>query len=199
MNSATLTTIIPFEEKYSDIEQCNKTLSEVKSILKPIKTQQDIVNDTNFRINIIKIIAIIFVAVIISPFVICDLLFGYTDDSCVNIYPENLIFVNMKTYLLVSGYYIIGLISIILINLYFSSNEYGGLNIMLMSILTIVTHISKVFLIIWNIIGAVIFWGTLYKFNNCSKSINTYLFISLIVKLLMNFYNVMSSNKKQEK
>lgn len=41
---------------------------------------------------------------------------------------------------------------------------------------------------IWHIIGAVIFWGTLYPKKICDKSISTYLFISLIIKLLYSSY-----------
>ena len=171
-----------------------------KSILKQNKKPQDLAEDDDkIKLVIVQFIAILFVAIVISPFIICDLLFGYTDDSCVDIYPQNLNFINMKIYLLVSGYYVIGLLSIIAINWYFISDSNEGVKIVLVSGLSIISHISKVFLILWNIIGAIIFWGTLNKRNYCSKSTNTYLFVSLIIKLLLNFYNVMSTNNKREK
>jgi hypothetical protein len=171
-----------------------------KSILKQNKNPQDLAEDDDkIKIVIVKFIAILFVAIVISPFIICDLLFGYTDDSCVDIYPQNLNFINMKIYLLVSGYYVIGLLSIIAINWYFISDSNEGVKIVLVAGLSILSHISKVFLILWNIIGAIIFWGTLNKRNYCSKSTNTYLFVSLILKLLLNFYNVMSTNNKRDK
>ena len=146
------------------------------------------------------LIAILIVVILVSPFVICDLVFGYTDDSCVDIYPENMGFMNMKIYLLVSGYLAIGAISCIIINLYFAADDNIGENIIVVAFLSIVLHNSQVFFVIWNVLGAVIFWGTLNKHNHCSKSINTYLFVSLIMKLFANFCNIMANkDKKNEK
>ena len=106
----------------------------------------------------------------------------------------------MKIYLLVSGYLAIGLLSCIIINLYFAADDNIGENIILVAFLSIVLHISQVFFVIWNVLGAVIFWGTLNKHNYCSKSINTYLFVSLIMKLFANFCNIMANkDKKNEK
>ena len=125
----------------------------------------------------------------------CDLIFGYSDDSCIDTYPENLNLVNMKTYLLVSSYYTIGFLTVIYINLCFMS-ENNDTNVILFSFLSIMKNLSQVFLVIWNIIGAIIFWGTLNQRELCSKNINTYLFVSLIIKLLVNFYNIISNKKK---
>ena len=171
--------------------------TEVKSILKKTNNSN---SDNKFREFILQFIGILFVILFVSPFVICDLVFGYKDDSCVDIYPENMGFMNMKIYLLVSGYLAIGLILCIITNLYFVVNDNVGENIVLVAVLSIVLHISQVFFVIWNILGAVIFWGTLNKHNYCSNSINTYLFVSLIMKLFANFCNIMSNNdKKNEK
>lgn len=176
----------------------NITVPEVKSILK--RTNREIENDNKIKAFILQFISILFVALFVSPFVICDLVFGYNDDSCVDIYPENMSFINMKIYLLVSGYLAIGLLSCIIVNLYFASDDNIGNNIILVAFLSIVLYISQVFFIIWNILGAVIFWGTLNKHNYCSKSINTYLFVSLIMKLFANFCNIMATkDKKNEK
>jgi len=176
----------------------NITVPEVKSILK--RTNREIENDNKIKAFILQFISILFVALFVSPFVICDLVFGYNDDSCVDIYPENMSFINMKIYLLVSGYLAIGLLSCIIVNLYFASDDNIGNNIILVAFLSIVLYISQVFFIIWNILGAVIFWGTLNKQNYCSKSINTYLFVSLIMKLFANFCNIMATkDKKNEK
>ena len=172
-------------------------IPEVKSIL---KTTHNSESDNKIKAFILQFISILFVALFVSPFVICDLVFGYKDDSCVDIYPENMSFMNMKIYLLVSGYLAIGLLSCIIINLYFASDDNIGNNILLVAFLSIILHISQVFFVIWNILGAVIFWGTLNKHNYCSKSINTYLFVSLIMKLFANFCNIMANkDKKNEK
>ena len=176
----------------------NSNITDLKGILKNTSREKE--RDNKIKSFILQFISILFVALFVSPFVICDLVFGYKDDSCVDIYPENMGFMNMKIYLLVSGYLAIGLILCIIINLYFVVNDNVGENIVLVAVLSIVLHISQVFFVIWNILGAVIFWGTLNKHNYCSNSINTYLFVSLIMKLFANFCNIMSNNdKKNEK
>jgi hypothetical protein len=206
-NTKLISIVVPVEEdKYSDdvpnlengiVDKNNINIPEFKGILK--KTNYDIENDDKMKSIIGYLIAIIFVIILVSPFVICDLVFGYSDDSCVDIYPENMGFMNMKIYLLVSGYLVIGLLLCIITNLCFVAKDNTGDNIVLVAFLSIVIHISQVFFVIWNILGAVIFWGTLNKRNICSKSINTYLFVSLIIKLVVNFYNIMSTNNKKEK
>ena len=207
-NTKLVSIVVPIEEeKFIDdtpnnnmengLVNNNKT-SEVKGILK--KTTHNSESDNKIKTFILQFIGILFVALLVSPFVVCDLVFGYNDDSCVDIYPENMSFINMKIYLLVSGYLAIGVLSCIIINLYFASDNNIGENIVLVAFLSIVLYISQVFFVIWNILGAVIFWGTLNKHNYCSKSINTYLFVSLIMKLFANFCNIMANkDKKNEK
>ena len=176
----------------------NSNITDLKGILKNTSREKE--RDNKIKSFILQFISILFVALFVSPFVICDLVFGYKDDSCVDIYPENMSFMNMKIYLLVSGYLAIGLLSCIIINLYFASDDNIRNNILLVAFLSIILHISQVFFIIWNILGAVIFWGTLNKHNYCSKSINSYLFVSLIMKLFANFCNIMATkDKKNEK
>ena len=206
-NTKLVSIVVPIEEeKFIDDDQnnnmenglVNNSIPELKSILK--KTSREIESNNKIKTFILQFIGILFAALFVSPFIICDLVFGYNDDSCVNIYPENMSFMNMKIYLLVSGYLAIGAISCIIINLYFAADDNVGENIILVAFLSIVLHISQVFFVIWNILGAVIFGGTLNKHNYCSKSINTYLFVSLIMKLFANFCNIMATkDKKNEK
>lgn len=206
-NTKLISIVVPVEEDkcFDDVPNLENGIvdkniirvPEFKGILK--KTNYDIEKDDKMKSIIGHLIAILIVVILVSPFVICDLVFGYTDDSCVDIYPENMGFMNMKIYLLVSGYLVIGLLLCIITNLSFVAKNNTGDNIVLVAFLSIVIHISQVFFVIWNILGAVIFWGTLNKRNLCSKSINTYLFVSLIIKLVVNFYNIMSTNNKKEK
>jgi hypothetical protein len=186
------------EEKFTDIEKCcdndNNNESQLKSILKPTLSSE---NNVKLQINIIKIASIIFISIIALPFIICDLSFAYNDDSCVEIYPKYIIFMNMKTYLLVSGYYTIGLICVIICNLQFLSIENKNSNVIFMSFLSVIINVSKVFLVIWNTIGAFIFWGTLYQVEKCNTIVYNYLFISLIIKLLANFCNIITTKNKK--
>ena len=188
--------VVPIEEeKFTDIEHCDATDATTKSIIKNTRSSQELDADNETKIRIVKIVAMLFITIFASPFIICDLIFGYSDDICIDTYPENLNLVNMKTYLLVSSYYTIGFLTTIYINLCFIS-ENNDTNVILFSFLSIVKNLSQVFLVIWNIIGAIIFWGTLNQRELCSKNINTYLFVSLIIKLLVNFYNIFSIKKK---
>ena len=188
--------VVPIEEeKFTDIEHCDATDATTKSIIKNTRSSQELDADNETKIRIVKIVAMLFITIFASPFIICDLIFGYSDDICIDTYPENLNLVNMKTYLLVSSYYTIGFLTTIYINLCFIS-ENNDTNVILFSFLSIVKNLSQVFLVIWNIIGAIVFWGTLEQGELCSKNINTYLFVSLIIKLLVNFYNIFSIKKK---
>jgi hypothetical protein len=209
-NTKLVSIVVPIEDKkfIDDVPNSNtienlenglvNNIPECKGILK--KTSRDIESDNKIKAFILQFITILFTALFVSPFVICDLVFGYKDESCVDIYPENMSFMNMRIYLLVSGYLAIGLLSCIIINLYFAADNNIGNNILLVAFLSIILYMSQVFFIIWNVLGAVIFWGTLNKQNYCSKSINTYLFVSLIMKLLANFCNIMANkDKKNEK
>ena len=166
-------------EKFTDIEKyCdndnNNNESQLKSILKPTLSNTDYNNNLKLQINIIKIASIIFIFIISIPFIICDLYFAYNDDSCVEVYPKYIIFMNMKAYLLVSGYYTIGLMCALICNLQFLSIENKNSNVICMSILSVIINVSKVFLIIWNTIGAFIFWGTLYNVEKCKTIVYIY-------------------------
>ena len=189
-------------EKFTDIEKyCdndnNNNESQLKSILKPTLSNKDYNNNLKLQINIIKIASIIFISIIAIPFIICDLYFAYNDTSCVDIYPKYIIFINMKAYLLVSGYYTIGFMCVIICNLQFLSIENKNSNVICMSILSVIINVSKVFLIIWNTIGAFIFWGTVYHLEKCKTIVYDYLFVSLVIKLIaILFYIISNKNKK---
>jgi hypothetical protein len=188
-------------EKYTDIEKyCdndNNNESQLKSILKPTLSNTDYNNNLKLQINIIKIASIIFIFIISIPFIICDLYFAYNDDSCVEVYPKYIIFMNMKAYLLVSGYYTIGLMCALICNLQFLSIENKNSNVICMSILSVIINVSKVFLIIWNTIGAFIFWGTLYNVEKCKTIVYNYLFVSLVIKLLAILFHIITNKNKK--
>ena len=188
-------------EKYTDIEKyCdndNNNESQLKSILKPTLSNTDYNNNLKLQINIIKIASIIFIFIISIPFIICDLYFAYNDDSCVEVYPKYIIFMNMKAYLLVSGYYTIGLMCALICNLQFLSIENKISNVICMSILSVIINVSKVFLIIWNTIGAFIFWGTLYHLEKCKTIVYNYFFVSLVIKLLAILFHIITNKNKK--
>ena len=59
--------------------------------------------------------------------------------------------------------------------------------------------IAGVFHLIWNILGAIVFWGTIYGENICDKNVSTYMFVSLIIKLIANLIVMLSCNSEKKK
>ena len=188
-----------------------KTNTNLKTILnshlnlpkKDLKKIQKFYKKTegNNRINnneekIVKMFIIILFIIIGAPIVICDLYYGYTDNSCINDYPNGLN-INMKIYLLVNGYYGLTIISLISLFIACISTKNIEDNISLIVISKITPTIFLLFITVWNIIGSVIFWGKLYKEGNCDKNISTYLFVTLIIKLLGNTCTINNMINKQ--
>ena len=139
------------------------------------------------RKNIIKLLVLIFIIVIGIPIIIGDLYYGYTNSSCVNDYP-NTLNINMKSYLIVNGYYLITCFIVLHIINFYIKNKYNNLHLIIF--LTAIESFMIIFLSVWTIIGSVIFWGTLYNGGKCNKNILTYLLITLIVKLLISGFSL---------
>jgi len=151
-------------------------------------------NDDNNSEFFGKSIGVCCLLTLIMPCVICDLFFALTDKTCVNENVEN---INLKQYLLGTGLFalLFAIISIICICIISKKNtENDQLSIMFLYIVNI---IGTIFTIVWNIIGAVIFWGSIYKENICSKEITTYLFVVLIIRLLSIYGFIQQLNNKK--
>jgi hypothetical protein len=142
------------------------------------KTDKDA--ETNCIIHTIWIIILL----LCSPIIICDVYFAYTDETCVNEYPANLE-LNLKHYLFISA-----LSTFININMYmlfikyFVKTEYNENLFWVLSVGVFISLLA-LFSLIWNILGAVIFWGSIYATNHCSKQVSTYIFVSLIIKFVL--------------
>ena len=168
----------------------------LKSILK--NTRADSEDDAKLAENIIKIAVSLLCIIILAPIIICDLYYGYNDNSCVQKYPENLN-INMKMYLLLSGYTEIGILITCVTSVCFvSSKSIDNMNIYVLLPTVIIIFIC-LFSIIWNIIGAVIFWGNIYNNGNCDKNVSTYLFVTLIIKLVGNLSGVNQATRTKQK
>ena len=187
----------------SDIESQISTTSQntsatpLKGILKKpdCDTPNLINNDT--ALILIKICMTLFILVIMSPIIIADLYFGFTDSSCVNDQPKKLA-ISMKLYLLVSGFVGIGTMLGYIINICCLSPEKDGAVINLCCF-TSIAFVAGMFHIIWNILGAVVFWGTVYGNGNCDTNISTYLFVSLIIKFVANLIAIMQNKSEKKK
>jgi len=177
-----------------NIKKSEDSIPELKGILR--KPSQNNVEDTD---NIIKTFLSIFISIIALPFIVCDLYYAYNDTSCVQEYP-NKFNINLKIYLLLSGYMLLSNITIIIFGLCMTSHRYNDfINVSVMIILGILMIICGLFNAIWNIIGAIVFWGNIYKNDNCDNNISTYIFVSLIIKLFANFMFIFNLRKKDKK
>ena len=50
----------------------------------------------------------------------------------------------------------------------------------------------------WNILGAVTFWKTIYKGGKCDLMISTYIYVSLIIKLIINSFVIGQNSMKKK-
>jgi hypothetical protein len=162
----------------NDIESQQLPSSVMMVIQNINKTDKDA--ETNCIIHTIWIIILL----LCSPIIICDVYFAYTDETCVNEYPANLE-LNLKHYLFISA-----LSTFININMYmlfikyFVKTEYNENLFWVLSVGVFISLLA-LFSLIWNILGAVIFWGSIYATNHCSKQVSTYIFVSLIIKFVL--------------
>lgn len=162
----------------------------LKGILKSnnnIKIENEIIRNKLF-----KICSNLFVIVIIFPIMVCDLYFGFIDTGCSSEKHDRL-FITLNLYLFVSGLItLITLITILLKCLCISKIESNNSKHCLGLVYSKNARIILLSLvsIIWNILGAIIFWGYLYKNGNCREKISTYVFVTLIIKLTISIFGI---------
>jgi len=161
---------------------------ELKGILKkPYKERP-------YAARIIKYMISFVTFLLCFPIVICDLYYGYSRDSCVEEYPTKLN-INMKIYLVVGAYTNILIMCLVICSIScLSRRNSRSMQRYMVTVPRLIVTYGSLFLLAWNIIGSVIFWGMLYNKNLCSSNISTYLFVTLVVKLVCNL-TVLGSRK----
>jgi hypothetical protein len=161
---------------------------ELKSILKkPYKERP-------YAVHIIKYMISFVTFLLCFPIVICDMYYGYSKDSCVEEYPAKLN-INMKIYLVVGAYTNMLIMALVICSIScLSRRNSRSMHLYMVTVPKLIVTYGSLFLLAWNIIGSVIFWGMLYNKNLCSSNISTYLFVTLVVKLVCNL-TVLSSRK----
>ena len=139
--------------------------------------------------NNIYIIIIIF----LTPLMVCDLYYGFSGDECLDEYPEQ-IHLNLKKYLIGCGFMtIINMIYMIIITSLISQNV--DMNTIIMIISSGISFIIGVIMLVWNIIGAVIFWQFIFPEHSCNESLSNYLFVSIIIKLVLTWASFHKSSE----
>ena len=165
--------IVPDVEEGKIIKETyDKDIADVKSILRNSGKRSKVYDNT--AENILKLLITILTVLLCSPIIICDIYFGLNDSSCVEESPPSLS-ITLQTYMLTSAFVALSALTIVIISTLFS-----------------------VFHLIWNILGAVVFWGFAYKNNLCDKNVSTYLFITLIIKLIANYFGITNAFKKEK-
>jgi hypothetical protein len=167
--------ISQLDPAFIDIEK-----QEIKGILKkPYKEHE-------YTTKVIKCMLSFGVFLLCFPLVIGDLFYGSSGETCIQDYPTNLS-INLQIYLLVAA--VITLLTMGLVILCISRVSYRdgySTRLYFVTIPRLILTGGTLFLLAWNIVGAVIFWGMTYNKVPCGKNISTYLFISIIMKLIGN-------------
>jgi len=177
--------VSPQQIPVTDIEE-GRTFKELKSILKKEIGIEE--NRKNTGERIIKLIFTLIIIVIVSPIIICDFYFGLNDNSCVEEMSDKLA-INLQTYLVVSAAVSFFMIAVILLSgCNMSTSNSDSKNECILCLLSFISIIFNIFNTIWNILGGIIFWNFAYKNNLCDKNVSTYLFISLIMKYIANYF-----------
>ncbi len=179
----------PLNESKSDIEnQQPKINTTIKSVNQ--------INEDENSIKLSRIFVFIMFLVILfvnGPFMICDIYFGLEDKSCVG-QDVPRVSITLKTFLLVRGFLVLAFLGEILMSIgLLTQKTLPFCSCFQMSILMFVS----LFLIAWNIVGAVIFWGYMDT-DKCNDPVYNYTFASLIIFFISSGINVSVSSKKKE-
>lgn len=168
-----------------DLEAQNQSndISSLEVPLKGILRKPEVnLSSNDSELVLLKICGSIVIFIIMVPIIVADLYFGFTDNSCINEEPKNLA-ISMKLYLLVSGFTGLGAMVSLIFGICSISKDEEKTFINLCCT-TIILWVIGVFHVIWNILGAIVFWGTIYDKSDCTKNVSTYIFVSLIIKLV---------------
>lgn len=149
----------------------------LKSVL---KVHRDYANEHDIMVVAFKVCAM-FVVIFNFPIVVADLYFAFTDTTCIDETPKGL-FLSLRNYLMVSGF--MGLWSIVCAVMMTFVKD---ITIFTVWSIRLVGVFITLFCLTWNILGGVVFWGT---HGNCDVELSTYMYISLIVKIVANMYMI---------
>jgi hypothetical protein len=169
----------------NDIESNIRTIEDpqLRGILRSIQEEEPIQQNMSYKCCIF-----VFLLIIASPIIVADLYYAYTDNSCVNYYPGKLN-MNMRIYLCVSAFVTIAVMFKALFMICVCELPMKK---------TPVDYIIGLFHVAWNIMGGIIYWGSLYQSSLCSRGIYNYLFATLIIKLICNVSVIANNKRKNE-
>lgn len=163
------------DPNFVDIEK-----QEIKGILKkPYKEHE-------YTTKVIKCMLSFGVFLLCFPLIIGDLFYGCSGETCIQDYPTNLS-INLQIYLLVAATITLLIMGLVILCISRVSHKEGySTRMYIVTIPRLILTGGTLFLLAWNIVGSVIFWGMTYNKVPCGTNISTYLFISIIMKLIGN-------------
>ena len=189
----------------SDIESQNETKKEVQHEIKvPLRgilknTKENIIYNDKIEQRFMKLCFALIILIIMTPIIFCDLYFGFTDLSCSREQPDELA-ITVKLYLIVSGFVGLSVMTAIFIGIAcFDFDENYANDLFIMSCCSYGAICLELFNLVWNILGAVVFWEYIYGNGNCNKNFSTYVFVSLIIKFISILFGYHLNKKNNDR
>jgi hypothetical protein len=133
-----------------------------------------------YALKICAVVIFLFNLIILTS----DLYYAFNDTSCVGESPKGL-YLSLKNYLMVSGFMgVLTILWVIVLALKFDGTELTFLGVRLVGLF------MTLFCFTWNVLGGVVFWGTVYPEGHCSLQLSTYVYITLVIKIVANLYMI---------
>jgi hypothetical protein len=173
------------KQKMEDLEnlkkfikmECDELKEKIQRLEENVKKEED--NDYAFYV---KYIAVIIIIIFCVPFLICNIYYINVENSCSIIKPPSLR-ISLKEYLVVSTIFdsiinVSAIISIIMFGPDILNESYKIIYYLLTPF--------RVFSIVWDILGAIVFLGYIVNKNECSHGLSEYLYVIFILKIVCN-------------
>jgi hypothetical protein len=182
-------------EKSQRPSQLAKSMEELESNLIQEKTKSTEEAEDVRYVFYVKILGVVIITILCIPFLISNIYYIRVENSCSIIKPNSLK-ISLKEYLVVAtivdGITYLGvIISMLMLNPNIQNETYKILYCLLTPF--------RVFSIIWDILGAIVFWGYVVNKNECSNGLSEYLYTIFILKIvfaLMEFKNKKNANNE---
>jgi hypothetical protein len=145
-----------------------------------------------FYVSLAKCVGIMMATIIFIPFIVCNIYYIRVENTCSIIKPHSLR-LSLKEYLIVST-----LCSFII---------YMGLVIYLLNInlkkdikykfMFYLTTPFQIFIITWDILGAIVFWGYIVNHYSCSHGLSDYLHTIFIMRFVILLFEKTNNAKNK--
>ena len=163
---------------------------------KNIENMENTMDEDAKQMNAVKSCICAIIVLFLTPLMVCDLYYGFSGDECLDEYPEQ-IHLNLKKYLIVCGFTTLFImIYMIIITTMMTTNDDKNTVIMVVSIG--ISFTMGILMLVWNIMGAIIFWQFIFPEHNCNESVSNYLFASIIIKLVLTWTSLASKSSNRD-